>query len=78
MRVSHAIFTDAAVCRLQHSNGKRSGHPAPVVARAPQLPQAVYQYIVERAEELGFATEKLQLTPQSRGVQYPHFYSMRF
>jgi apolipoprotein D and lipocalin family protein len=48
-----------------------------ILARTPQLPQAVYQHIVERAAELGFATEKLQLTPQAGGVQYPRSYSRR-
>ena len=49
-----------------------------ILARTPQLPQATYQHIVERAAELGFATEKLQLTPQAEGVQYPRSYSRRF
>ncbi|MFV0601080.1 MAG: lipocalin family protein [Brachymonas sp.] len=49
-----------------------------ILARTPQLPQAVYQHIVERAAELGFATEKLQLTPQAAAVQYPRSYSTQF
>ena len=49
-----------------------------ILACTPQLPQATYQHIVERAAELGFATEKLQLTPQAESVQYPCSYSRRF
>ena len=48
-----------------------------ILSRTPQLAEGVLQGIIARAAELGFATDKLEFTPQT-DVQYPRSYTRHF
>ena len=50
-----------------------------ILARAPHLPQEVLRQLIERAQELGFATETLAMTEQAvqADVLYPRSYGKK-